>query len=247
MDARRCRWLPSAVADGPGNMAADEVMLEAAVGGVASLRFYSWATPTLSLGYFQTALGRLADPLLAHLPYVRRSTGGSALVHDREVTYALALPSGVDWQPRGRSWLTRMHALVARVLAEFDISVATVGPLEERKLGEFLCFLHQTPGDLTLGGCKVMGSAQRKQRGALLQHGSLLLARSPHAPVLPGLQELHAGVRFPLEQFEERVAGAFRDEAGCTLEPGDWTAAELQRRDIVAAAKYADAAWNEKR
>src|SRR5947209_7466749 len=68
------RLLPFAAADGPRNMAADEVLLEAAVGGGASLRFYGWSEPTLSLGYFQPQSVRLSDPRLAGLPWVRRPT-----------------------------------------------------------------------------------------------------------------------------------------------------------------------------
>src|SRR5204863_1172395 len=92
-------------------MAADEVLLHAAAGGIASLRFYGWTRPTLSLGYFQPAAVRLNDPLLAPLPWVRRSTGGATLVHHHELTYAFALPPGLPWQPKG-SWMLRMHRII---------------------------------------------------------------------------------------------------------------------------------------
>ena len=59
------RLLPLEIADGPSNMAADEMLLESAAQGVASLRFYGWSEATVSLGYFQPAAARLADPLLA--------------------------------------------------------------------------------------------------------------------------------------------------------------------------------------
>ncbi len=72
------RLLPFSVADGPHNMAADEVLLEAADAGLASLRFYGWSAPALSLGYFQPHTDHFRDPLLVKLPYVRRSTGGAA-------------------------------------------------------------------------------------------------------------------------------------------------------------------------
>src|SRR5262245_26411902 len=88
------RLLPYAVADGPHNMAADEALLGSAVAGTASLRFYGWSPPTLSLGYFQPEGVRRRDARLAGLPYVRRPSGGRTLVHDRELTYALALPPG---------------------------------------------------------------------------------------------------------------------------------------------------------
>src|SRR5437588_9911435 len=99
MEIARCRLLPYAVADGAHNMAADEVLLEGASAGVASLRFYGWSEPTLSLGYFQSAAVRRTDPRLAALPYVRRPTGGMTLVHHHELTSALALPARSPWEP----------------------------------------------------------------------------------------------------------------------------------------------------
>src|SRR5262245_46078587 len=114
-----CRLLPFAVADGPLNMATDEVLLHSAAAGQASLRFYGWTEATLSLGYFQHAARRLDDPLLRELPFVRRPTGGDALVHHHELTYCLAVPS-----ERARSsalpWLM-MHEIIAASLAEFSI------------------------------------------------------------------------------------------------------------------------------
>src|SRR5436305_13339788 len=88
-----CRLLPDAVADGPANMADDELLLRSAALGRPSLRFYGWTEATLSLGYFQPAARRLEDPLLRDLPFVRRPTGGNALVHHHELTYCLAVPS----------------------------------------------------------------------------------------------------------------------------------------------------------
>src|SRR4051812_49790187 len=100
-------------------MAADEAMLEAAAAGAASLRFYAWEPATLSLGYFQPEAVRHTDARLAALPFVRRPSGGATLVHDHELTYALALPPGPPWQPPGSpaaAWLGRMHAVLATAL-----------------------------------------------------------------------------------------------------------------------------------
>src|SRR5262249_13363686 len=185
------RLLPLAVADGPTNMAADEALLESAAGlGVASLRFYAWSEPTLSLGYFQAATARSEVPNLNRLAWVRRSTGGAAIVHHDELTYAIALPPGVTWQPKGESWICRFHHVLQAVLADHGIRSRAVVCREGKQLGEVLCFLHQTAGDVLIDGSKVAGSAQRKMRGALLQHSSILLGRSALAPQLPGIREL---------------------------------------------------------
>src|SRR5712692_4618360 len=121
-DQITCRVMPFAESDGPGNMAADQTLLETAATGVTSLRFYGWTKATLSLGYFQPAALRLADPLLAQLPFVRRPTGGEALVHHHELTYALALPAGSPWQRRGESWIQRMHGIIRIALAGLNIN-----------------------------------------------------------------------------------------------------------------------------
>src|ERR671913_186039 len=180
------RLLPFAGADGATNMAADEALLESAVRGVASLRFYTWSAPTLSLGYFQHAAERTSDANLARLAWVRRSTGGAAIVHHHELTYALALPPGKEWASP-ENWICRFHHAVQRVLAGRGVKAHAVVCGEEQKLGPVVCFLHQTPGDLLINGSKVAGSAQRKMRGALLQHGSILLRRSEFVPHLAGI------------------------------------------------------------
>ena len=232
------RLLPLAVLSGVEQMAADDALLTtAADAGVASVRFYKWAEPTLSLGYFQPAALAGAYP---GLPWVRRATGGAALVHDRELTYAVALPAGRAWQPAGQSWLCRVHHWVREVLADLGATTRAVVCGRERKLGDALCFEHQTAGDLVSGDSKVVGSAQRKLRGALLQHGGILLRRSASTPSLPGLFEL-TGVTIEPEDLAARLAEKF------AATPGDWTPAEMVLRATLAAGKYGHPAWNEKR
>jgi lipoate-protein ligase A len=238
------RLLPLVTAGGSWQMAADEVMLEAAVAARASFRVYAWTEPTLSLGYFQPVSVRLSDPLLTCLPYVRRATGGAELVHDREVTYALALPAGAPWQRPGESWVGRLHRVLQETFAAFGIETRLVE--SERKLGDALCFLHHTAGDLLLGAAKIVGSAQRKSRGALLQHGSVLLAQSRHTPALPGVREL-TGITLSVPAFGAAFTEQFARDTGWRWEPCDWSAAERRRIEDLAAAKYATAAWNDKR
>jgi lipoate-protein ligase A len=237
----RVRLLPFESLPGPANMAADEVMLEAAEAGVASLRFYGWSGPTLSLGYFQPSAERLAG-----LPWVRRMTGGAALVHHHEVTYALALPAERPWQTAGESWVCRFHHLIADALARAGAATRAVVCGEEKKLGPVLCFLHQTPGDLLAASAKVVGSAQRKRKGALLQHGGILLARSELAPQLPGLAEL-TGVRFTPGDVAKIVAERFAADTDWELERSKWSAAEKARQISLMSEKYARPEWNEKR
>lgn len=253
------RLLPFAAADGATNMAADEAMLESAAEGTASLQFYTWAEPTLSLGYFQPhvvrslreriggePLAERTDYTLATLPWVRRSTGGAAIVHHRELTYALALPAGKAWLGT-ENWICRFHHLLQAVLSDAGVTSRGVVCGEEQTLGEVLCFLHQTPGDLTIDGAKVAGSAQRKRMGALLQHGSLLLWRSEFAPQLAGMCDFAGREVFTPAELAERLTQRFAADTGWKVEPGDWTEAERARIPEIRTEKYANPAWNAKR
>jgi lipoate-protein ligase A len=166
-------------------------------------------------------------------------------VHDRELTYCLALPAGKEWQG-GTSWLVRFHRVVRDALAEFGIRASLCQAGEERKLGEVLCFLHHTPGDVILEGAKVVGSAQRKGHGALLQHGGILLGQSDHTPELPGIAEL-TGRGIAPAALGEVLARLVAREAGWALEPGEWTEGELEFAAALAAERYGSAGWNERR
>ncbi len=241
-----CRLLPFGVALGAWNMAADETLLEAAVAGTASFRFYGWSQPTLSLGYFQASAVSRAYPRLSELAWVRRPSGGAALVHHLEMTYALALPGGAPWQKSGESWLRRMHTVIRETLAAFGVVVRLCGDQEKKKLGETLCFLHHTPGDLLIDGSKVVGSAQRKQHGALMQHGSILLVASPWTPHLPGIREL-AGAILSAESVGVVLAEQLAKYTCWQLISSEWTPKERERIDALAACKYSRPAWNCKR
>jgi lipoyl(octanoyl) transferase len=237
------RLLPYAMADGPHNMAADETLLESAAVGVASLRFYGWSEPTVSLGYFQREAVRREDPQLVRLAFVRRPSGGATLVHHHEVTYALALPVGSQGS---EPWLGRMHRIIGEALTSLGVPARSVDQAVEQAVQATLCFQQPTAGDLLIGASKVVGSAQRRQRGALLQHGAILFARSPHALVLPGIREL-SGRMLRTEDVCAAILHAFVRQTGWEAVPGDWTLAECSRVEALAIGKYAHDAWNRKR
>jgi lipoyl(octanoyl) transferase len=240
-----CRLLPYAAADGPHNMAADEVLLRSAAEGTASLRFYGWTEATLSLGYFQPERLRSADERLAGLPYVRRPSGGDTLVHHHEVTYALALPPGQPWHS-GESWLCRMHQIIQMALNELEVPCRLHSAVGKPQFTGSLCFQHFSDADVILANAKIVGSAQRRQRGALLQHGAILLAGSPFTAALPGIREL-AGKTLAIEEVCTAVERAFARSTGWELVAGVWTAAERLSIAELVVAKYTQDAWNRKR
>jgi lipoyl(octanoyl) transferase len=236
-----CRLLSTTTSPGATNMAMDEALLRSALErNVASLRFYTWAEPTLSLGYFQTHSDRLPD-----LAWVRRPTGGDAILHHHELTYCLALPAGPPWHT-AESWLCRFHHAIAAALRQSGVETESVVCGEEQRLGPFLCFQHQTPADLRIAGHKVVGSAQRRPHGAMMQHGSILLGTSPHAPVLPGITEL-SGKTVNQSDLEKSIVRELTEPTGWTIQSDDWTAEELRVAVELERDKYALTAWNQKR
>lgn len=227
-------------------MALDEAMLRSALDRrVASLRFYFWSEPTLSLGYFQEHAERLSDPLLKDVAFVRRPTGGAAILHHREITYSLALPAGEPWH-NSESWLCRMHHAISSALRRFAVDARPVVCGEEQKLGPHLCFLHQTPADLRVNGHKVVGSAQRRPHGATMQHGSILLHCSLHAPALPGICDL-ASREIDAGELQRAIVSDLSEETGWELQPSTWTVEETRTADELERTKYGTPEWNEKR
>ena len=178
---------------GSWNMAFDEAMLiEGENTGTAALRFYSWSRPTLSLGYFQALHEREQHAHSQACDVVRRPSGGGAILHHRELTYALVLPAQHPLTAQTKQLYAAVHSTLIDVLASLGLD----GTLCESRQPDsatpppFLCFLRREAGDVLVDGHKVAGSAQRRRQGAVLQHGSVLFAQSPHAPELLGLQEL---------------------------------------------------------
>ena len=209
-----CRLIIDPPQPGAWNMAVDEWLLRSAAdNGVLTLRFYQWAEPTLSLGYFQQHVDRQLHAASLACPLVRRSSGGGALMHHHELTYSLAVPASHPLAQRAEELYYAVHETLVELLqhqaslaggtataaGKFKLCEAT----DSRGKGEpFLCFLRRSRGDVlfapadphllqTNDRCaKLCGSAQRRHRGAVLQHGGILLARSPQAPELLGLNEL---------------------------------------------------------
>ncbi len=177
---------------GAWNMAVDEALLEAARRhNFSAVRFYRWNEPTLSLGYFQKIQPDNLPEELKPLARVRRLSGGGAILHHLEWTYSCVLPPEHPWAAEPVSLYEHVHRQVIKLLAELQISADLRGSAAADPGNKtFLCFGRQDPRDIVFGRHKIVGSAQRRRRGAVLQHGSLLLERSPFAPEFPGLLDL---------------------------------------------------------
>lgn len=186
------RLLDTAPAPGAWNMAVDETLAESVrAGGLPVLRFYRWSPACLSLGRNQPAYGQydLEQIRARALSVVRRPTGGRAVLHDRELTYAVVLPADHFPSPRAA------YAAINRGLVAGLRRLGVPSALQPRTRGRAPtpsldpCFKDPTEGEVTAAGRKLLGSAQRRDRGVLLQHGSLPLEGDAAAAVRVLLRE----------------------------------------------------------
>jgi lipoate-protein ligase A len=235
-------------------MALDEALLERARRtGEATLRVYGWARPTLSFGRHQRARGVYdVDRLRASgVDVVRRPTGGRALLHHREVTYAVAAP---DAHGRTlRESYARINRLLVDALRVLGVEARVAAPTTRAPFPDGApCFDTATGGELVVGDAKLVGSAQWRQEGALLQHGSILvdddqtllatLAARPAAPVSTPATLRGALGRAPsAAEVADALFAAVRtleDPAARVLAPDDALRADVAR----LAARY-EADW----
>ncbi len=173
------------------NMAVDEVLLQSAIDdGIATLRWYTWREPTVSLGYFQREEEVLGDARLGKLPRVRRLSGGGTLVHDHELTYSLTLPASQRVIERPIELYRQVHQSFVDLFRRRGVELTLRGSTVKRTAEPLLCFAREDEHDLMCKDHKVLGSAQRRRRGAILQHGGLLLRASSITPELVGIGDL---------------------------------------------------------
>lgn len=238
------RLLPYSLGAGAWNMALDTVLLSrAAELDEPCLRLYGWKEPTVTLGYFQRFSDRSRHFPSVGCPLTRRDSGGGALVHDRELTYSLAAPTRFPWAHRPQDLYQLVHDAIVETFAELGViarlcQVDAVPPGGE----PFLCFQRRAVGDVLVDDAKVVGSAQRRQRGAILQHGGILLARSLFAPELPGLRELTQDT-FDQRDFIERWLLRMSRALDATFDVRPPSEEEVAAADELVRTKYAAEAW----
>jgi lipoate-protein ligase A len=234
--------------DGPTNMARDEHLLYSEQFRPAGVRIYAWSPPTISLGCFQR-FARVAElpEDVRELAVVRRPTGGGAILHDRELTYCLVIDDTLPIARQPPVALYRLvHTLWREALAERGTHCELAPehyPFPSPRNGPFFCF--QEPGrtDLILGGEKLLGSAQRRIPGRVLQHGSLLLGRRFAAHPGANLGEpAPEQVQQWVEGFLERLARALELER-CEARWVSEQVADVEKR----RQRYASDAWTRRR
>ena len=222
---------------GAWNMAVDEVLLETAIArDLATLRFYRWCEPTASLGYFQREADYFAETRFASLPAVRRLSGGGTLIHDRELTYSLTLPASQRLVELPMELYDFVHTAFINVLKRRGIAIQQRGAAVHQQDEPLLCFAREDEHDLVLLGHKVLGSAQRRRRGAILQHGGLVLGASIATPELRGICDLCPGTG--LSGLETDLASQVARAIAESFVSGELFVDEHARAVLLAVESY---------
>jgi lipoate-protein ligase A len=250
VEITQLRVIHDAPAAGSWNMAVDEMMFSTVEQrSIPILRLYGWQEPTLSLGYFQSHTERAQHAASRECAWVRRSTGGGAIVHDHELTYSIALPLQARWSSFAESIYDWFHDALVECLASFGLQAQrceqTLHPLTPEP---FLCFQRRARGDVLLGEHKIGGSAQRRKQGALLQHGSILWSQSAYAPELLGIGDLQKS-SLTFEKFTQSFLQSVHHKKGflSPFEFDQWRSDELKVASTIENELYLSDTWNLRR
>jgi lipoate-protein ligase A len=260
------------------NMALDEALLDWHSEGKTPpvIRFFGWNPATLSIGYFQQVEKEIdMEAVRAHqLGFVRRPTGGRGVLHEHELTYSVIVSEEHPQMPKS---ITEAYRVISEgILKGFhqlglDANFAVPKTLEERDAlknpRSAVCFDAPSWYELVVEGRKVAGSAQTRQKGVILQHGSILLDLDE--------DKLFSLFNYPNERVKERMKKAFKDKAvainaissrritieeakeafykgfaeglNIELEPYILTKEELAFVEKLAKERYESDEWNYKR
>ncbi len=237
------------------NMAIDEALLQSEV---PVLRFYRWRPPAISIGYFQKLEEEinLEECKRRGIAYVRRITGGKAVLHDKELTYSFVIstelmPKGVieSYKLISQAILTALGDLGLRVEMKEKVS---------RTQKSSLCFNDPSYYEIVVNGKKIVGSAQVRKKERLLQHGSILIdfdiekmsslfkISSPAVRIKKRVtslnQELKREVKF--KNVATALKKGFEENFNIKLIPDNLTIKEKKSSQEIAAIKFSTKEWN---
>jgi lipoyl(octanoyl) transferase len=198
------------------NMALDEALLDWHSEGKIPpvIRFYGWDPATLSIGYFQKVEKEIdLEAVKAHgLGFVRRPTGGRGVLHEHELTYSVIVSED---HPEMPTTVTEAYRVISEgILKGFhqlglEAYFAVPRTDEERSAlknpRSAVCFDAPSWYELVVEGRKVAGSAQTRQKGVILQHGSILLDLDE--------DKLFSLFKYPSERVKDRMKSAFKSKA----------------------------------
>ncbi|MBB6448902.1 lipoate-protein ligase A [Geomicrobium halophilum] len=260
------------------NMALDEMLLTWHSAGLIPpvIRFYEWEPATLSLGYFQKVHKEIdLEAVQRHqLGLVRRPTGGRGVLHDRELTYSVIVS---EEHPRMPATVTEAYRVISTGLLEgfkslgldayFSIPSSKKEQDELKMPRSSVCFDAPSWYELVVEGRKIAGSAQTRQKGVILQHGSIIidldteqlfdLFKYPSERVRRRMQQAFAKKAVPINDLTEdkvdtpRVRAAFKEgfERGLDIQlsPYTFTPQQEQKVQELAKSRYENDEWTYRR
>jgi lipoyl(octanoyl) transferase len=266
---RQHRLIYDLPTEGRHNMAVDEAILSAVIVGdsLPTLRLYAWEPPCLSLGYAQPWTDVDTDRLTGlGWGLVRRATGGRAILHTDELTYSLALPED---HPLAEGSIVESYRRISRALLA-AMKRLGLHPQADRRADRHptsgpVCFETPSHYEITTGDQrKLVGSAQVRRKGGILQHGSLPLwgdvARICDALAFPDedarqaarekvrrraatLADALGGHVITWDEAARAVAAGFAEVFDLELIPGQHSAAEQAHADHLAQTVYGSESW----
>ncbi len=262
------RLLITPPTDGAWNMAIDEAILYALAegNGQPTLRFYAWDPPCLSLGYNQRwqDVDQAACKALG-CTWVRRATGGRAILHTDELTYSVITRAG---DPRVAGGIVESYRQLSRGLL---LGLHRLGAQAAQSAGYkprtpeqgAACFDTPSHYEVTLNGKKLVGSAQVRRKGMLLQHGALplsgditrifdalTLSKAEKSDLSQKLLarattlEKELGRVITFETAADALTKGFAEALNLRLQPGQLTSRERELAAQLRAEQYANDAWN---
>lgn len=266
------RLILSPPASGAWNMALDEAILEAAASKVSppTLRLYSWSPPCLSLGNAQPFSQIDHDRLMDFgWDIVRRATGGRAILHTDELTYSVSAPledrnfeGGVL---QGYKYLSA-GLITALSILGLEVELQPEVALSEQDRSQPVCFEFPSSYEITVAGKKLVGSAQLRRKGGLLQHGSLPLSGDigriafvlamedenerelSHRRVHERASTLESslGQDVTWAQVSDAMIRGFSDALGLRFENAAPTEVEISRAEELKQERYGNRIWTER-
>lgn len=259
------RLIPPHPAPAASHMALDQTLLESAVDTTfrPTLRFYLWSPPAISMGRFQPISD--IDLAACHdngIDVVRRPTGGKSILHLDDFTYSLILPKGFSL-PHS---VVEAYKLICRGILSALGHLGLTAVIQSRESEDYkrvpgACFAAATQADLEFDGRKLCGSAQMRRRGAILQHGSILLEDRSEAlfrllrfeneegrgQALRSYRSRcvslnQTGMRFNWEEVAASFIEGFRESFGVEIGEGTLTTWEKERWPVLTKA-YNSPEW----
>jgi lipoate-protein ligase A len=264
------RFIPFGQLNAFENMAVDEAIFRENQhrDTPPTLRFYGWSSPSISLGYFQDTFREVAVDTCRrdHIDIVRRPTGGKAVLHEHDLTYAVAAKEYNPLFPPDILGTYRViSGCIADALAELGIEteMAVEGRGAHNELLHAACFSVPSQYELLVKRRKICGSAQVRSRGGFLQHGSLLLDFDPvktcsvliprHGDRERHIEQLRTSVTSLYEHTGPAVSMAtichvlrmsFEKNLGIELVEGELTPEEEVLKKQLLIDKYTNDKWN---